>query len=336
MELVFSNSQITVRQMVVKAELHCHLEGTAHPELVLLQAKKYGIKTGDYIDPKKGYIWEDFSSFLKAYDFAASLFRTPEDYIELAKDYYLRIANDGAIYAEMFASPDHAKRLGCSYTTLIEAIAEGINLAKNKTNIEGRIIIVGVRHCGADIVESAAKAAADNPHPMVTGFGMAGDERFGAVKDFSTAFKIAKDAGLRLTTHAGEFCGPKSVEQSLDYLNVERIGHGVSAIEDLDLVKRLANEEITLEVCIGSNIALDVFPNFENHPFKKLQQAGCKVTLNSDDPPHFHTSLSHEYEIAEKLFGYDEEALLNFTKTAIEAAFVDEKTKKALLVKCKT
>lgn len=320
--------------MVVKAELHCHLEGTAHPDLVVAQARKYGFRTEKHIDPIKGYIWKDFTSFISAYDFAASLFRTPEDYVELTKDYYLRIAKDGAIYGELFASPDHAKRLGCSYTTLIEAIAEGIQLAKAQTSIEGRIIIVGVRHCGADIVESAAKSAANNPHPMVTGFGMAGDERFGEVKDFTRAFDIAKNADLRLTTHAGEFCGPHSVEQSLDHLKVERIGHGVRAVEDFDLVKRLVDENITLEICPMSNIALNVYPKPENHPFKKLEQAGCKVTLNSDDPPHFHTSLKYEYEIARKVFGYDDKALLGFTRNAIKAAFVDDETKKNLLAKC--
>lgn len=331
---VYSNLQFVEIQMVVKAELHCHLEGTAHPELVLSQAIKYNVRADDYIDPIKGYIWEDFSSFLNAYDFAASLFRTPEDYIELAKDYYLRIAKEGAIYAEMFASPDHARRLGCSYATLIDAIADGIKLAKDKTNIEGRIIVVGVRHSGAEIVESAALAAAKNPHAMVTGFGMAGDERYGEVRDFARAFDIARDAGLRLTTHAGEFCGPESIEQSLDYLKVERIGHGVRAVEDTNLLERLVEEGIVLEVCPSSNIALGVYPNIESHPFKKLEQVGCKVTLNSDDPPHFHTSLKREYEIAENSFGYDEKALLNFTKTAIEGAFVDEETKKNLLANC--
>ncbi|MBL1406226.1 MAG: adenosine deaminase [Rhizobiales bacterium] len=320
--------------MVVKAELHCHLEGTAHPELVVAQALKYGVKTEDYIDPNRGYIWKNFTSFFAAYDFAASLFRTPEDYVELTKDYYLRLAKGGAIYGEIFASPDHAKRLGCSHTIYIEAIAEGIQLAKERTGIEGRIIVVGVRHCGVDIVENAAKSAANNLHPMVTGFGMAGDERFGKVKDFAKAFDIARDAGLKLTTHAGEFCGPQSVEQSLNHLKVERIGHGVRSIEDLDLVKRLVDENITLEVCTMSNIALNVYPKLEDHPFKKLEQAGCKVTLNSDDPPHFHTSLKHEYEIAKKTFGYNDKALLGFTRNAIEAAFVDDETKKCLLAKC--
>lgn len=321
--------------MTVKAELHCHIEGTAHPSLVLSQAAKYGVKTDDYIDAVKGYTWTDFASFLKAYDFAASLFRSPEDYIELVKDYYLRIAADDAIYAEMFASPDHAKRIGCSYKILIEAISEGINLAKHETGIDGRIIVVGVRHCGAESVESAAALAMQNPHPMVTGFGMAGDERFGNAKDFSKAFKIAADAGLRLTSHAGEFCGAKSIVDTLNYLNVERIGHGVRAIEDLNLVKRIAEEGIILEVCPGSNIALGVFTSFDNHPFRKLEQAGCKMTLNSDDPPHFHTSLKAEYDIAKSVFGYNDEAILGFTRTAIEAAFVDGKTKKELLDKCK-
>lgn len=321
--------------MTVKAELHCHIEGTAHPNLVLAQAAKYGTNADNYIDPIKGYIWTDFASFLKAYDFAASLFRTPEDYIKLTKDYYLRIAADDAIYAEIFASPDHAKRIGCSYKTLIEAISEGMTLAKQETGIEGRLIVVGVRHCGVENVESAAILAAQYPHPLVTGFGMAGDERFGNAKDFSKAFKIARDAGLRLTSHAGEFCGAKSVEDTINHLDVERIGHGVRAIEDLNLVKRIADEKITLEICPSSNVVLDVFSDLENHPFKALEQAGCKVTLNSDDPPHFHTSLKTEYDTAKNVFGYNDEAILGFTKTAIEAAFVDEKTKKELLAKCK-
>ncbi|MFK7901754.1 MAG: adenosine deaminase, partial [Nitratireductor sp.] len=306
--------------MIAKAELHCHIEGTVDPKLVLEQAKLYDVDTSSYVDPKAGYLWTDFPSFLQSYDFVASLFRTPEDYTRLTQNYFDHLSDDGAIYAELFVSPDHAVRIGCSYSTLIEAIAEGMKMAKDKTGIEGRIIVVGVRHSGVEAVENAARLTAQNPHEMVTGFGMAGNETFGQVKDFATAFKIAKDAGLQLTTHAGEFCGAQSVADSLDYLHVERIGHGVRAIEDPNLVKRLADEKITLEVCPGSNIALNVYEDLNAHPLRLLEEAGCDVTLNSDDPPHFHTSLKNEYMLAKDQFGYNDEALLGFTKNAIKAA----------------
>lgn len=317
--------------MIPKAELHCHIEGAAEPDLVFKQAKKYNIDPTGYIDPVKGYIWDDFSGFLKSYDFVASLFRTPEDYVQLTETHFLNLAKQGCLYGEIFASPDHASRIGCSYETLIQSISEGIYRAKDATKIEGRIIITGVRHAGVDAVTEAANLAVKHTDKLVTGFGMAGDERIGEVKDFVRAFDIARDGGLSLTVHAGEFAGADSVRNALDYFKVTRIGHGVRAIEDPDLVSRLADEKITLEVCPASNIALNVYDNIKAHPFKKLDQAGCMVTLNSDDPPHFHTSISNEYDIASTRFGYNNQELCEFTKRSLDNAFVDEETRKMLL-----
>ncbi len=299
-----------------------------------MQAAKYGVDASSFVDPIKGYIWEDFTSFLKAYDFAASLFRSPEDYVLLTETHFRNIAAQNAIYGEVFASPDHAARIGCSYNTLIEAISEGIRLASSNTGIEGRIIVTGVRHVGVDAVENAARLTVDNPHPLVTGFGMAGDERIGTPADFARAFDIARDGGLALTVHAGEFGGADSVRNALDHLKVSRIGHGVRAIEDGDLVRRLADEAITLEICPVSNVFLKVYEDFAHHPFPALEKAGCDVTLNSDDPPHFHSNLEREYDVAANSFGYDDETLLGFTRNAINAAFVDGDTRKRLLEKC--
>lgn len=316
-----------------KAELHCHIEGAAKPDLVIAQADHYRVDASTHVDRERGYLWTDFTSFLSSYDFVASLFRTPEDYVRLSEAHFMNLAAQNCIYGEVFASPDHAARIGCSYVALIEAIAEGINLAKAASGIEGRIIVTGVRHVGVEAVEEAARLSVAHPHPLVTGFGMAGDERSGKMQDFSRAFDIARDGGLGLTVHAGEFGGPQNVRDALDHLKVSRIGHGVRAIEDPDLVKRLADEAIVLEVCPASNIVLEVFPSLENHSFPGLETAGCVMTLNSDDPPHFHTSLTNEYEIAGNDFGYDEKKLLGFTTNAINAAFVDGETRKRLLEK---
>jgi len=318
--------------MLLKAELHCHIEGAASPEFVTSQARKYGKDASPYI--KDGsFVWTDFTSFLAAYDFSADLLRTEEDYARLADHYLTSLARDGAIYSEVFTSPDHAIKSGLSPKAYTNALGEGIARARDKTGIEGRMIVTGVRHVGVESIEQAARFAARCGHPLVTGFGVAGDERMGDFEDYVRAFEIAREAGLGITVHAGELLGWESVKAALDQIRPSRIGHGVRAIENPDLVKRIADEGIVLECCPGSNIALQVFPSFEEHPFVALKAAGCKVTLNSDDPPYFWTSLQREYDIAKQYFGMNEKDLLAVTRTAVEAAFVDRKTKATLLAR---
>jgi adenosine deaminase len=316
----------------LKAELHCHIEGAAAPELVVRQAQKYGKDVSPFIQ-NGSFVWNDFTSFLAAYDFAADLFRTEEDYARLSEHYLTSLARDGAIYSEVFTSPDHAIKAGLSPKAYTDALGEGMARAKAKTGIEGRMIVTGVRHVGVESIEAAARFAAKCNHPLVTGFGVAGDERMGEFEDYVRAFEIAREAGLGITIHAGELLGWESVAQALDHIKPSRIGHGVRAIENPDLVKRIADEGIVLEICPGSNIALKVFESFADHPFPKFRAAGCKVTLSSDDPPYFWTSLKREYDIASEHFGMDDKALMATTRTAIEAAFVDRKTKAALLAR---
>jgi len=162
---------------------------------------------------------------------------------------------------------------------------------------------------------------------------MGGDERIGRPQDFARAFDIARDGGLSLTVHAGEFGGADSVCEALDHLGVTRIGHGVRAAEDADLVQRLADEGIVLEVCLASNVMLEVYPTFADHSFAVLRDAGCVLTLNTDDPPHFHTSLNREYEIAHEHFGCGREELITLTRNALEVTFTDGDTRNRLLEK---
>ncbi|MER8957586.1 MULTISPECIES: adenosine deaminase [unclassified Mesorhizobium] len=316
--------------MPLKAELHCHIEGAAAPELVLRQAEKYGKEASRYIQDGS-FVWRDFTSFLAAYDFSSDLFRTEEDYARLADHYLTSLARDGAIYSEVFTSPDHASKAGLSPKAYTDALGEGMARAKAKTGIEGRMIVTGVRNFGVESIERAARFAARCGHPLVTGFGVAGDERIGDLEDYVRAFEIAREAGLGITVHAGELMGWESVEAALDHIRPSRIGHGVRAIENPELMRRIADEGVVLECCPGSNIALKIFDSFADHPFPALRAAGCKVTLNSDDPPYFWTSLKREYDIAAEHFAMDDKALTAVTRTAIEAAFVDRKTRAVLL-----
>lgn len=318
--------------MPPKAELHCHIEGAASPELVIRQARKYDRDFSPFIRDGS-FVWHDFTSFLAAYDFTADLFRSEGDYVRLAEDYLTSLARDGTIYSEFFISPDHAIRSGLSPKAYTDALGEGIARANAKTGIEARMIVTGVRHAGIEAVEQAARFAAKCGNRLVTGFGLAGDERVGDFEDFVRAFEIAREAGLGITVHAGELTGWQTVAAALDHIRPARIGHGVRAIENPDLVRRIADQGIVLECCPGSNVALGIFANFEEHPFPALRKAGCKITLNSDDPPFFRTSLKQEYDSACECFGMSSAELLDVTRTAIGAAFVDRKTKAALLGK---
>ncbi|RDL49446.1 Aminodeoxyfutalosine deaminase [Ensifer sp. M14] len=313
-----------------KAELHCHIEGATPPELALRQAEKYGLDTSEII-ADRAYVWADFTSFVKCYDSVASLFRTQEDYALLAEAYLTELAEVGTIYSEIIVSPDHGNTIGLGADAYLEGLAAGMEAAKAKTGIESRMLITGIRHLGPESVVRTAEFAAKREHALVTGFNLAGEERMHSVADFARAFDIARDAGLGLTIHAGELSGAFSVRDALDHVRPSRISHGVRAIEDADLVKRLADEGVVLEVCPGSNISLQVFPGFDAHPLRALHEAGVRVTLNSDDPPFFHTSLAQEYDIASTVMGFDDDDINEMTRTAIQAAFVDETTRQRLL-----
>ncbi|WP_180900423.1 adenosine deaminase [Martelella soudanensis] len=317
---------------MIKAELHCHIEGATPPALAGRLAEKYGIDLSRHLSGGR-YVWHDFSSFIACYAAIANVFRSEEDFAALAEAYLSELATANTIYAELFVSPEQGLSAGLSKDGYMRAITAGIEAAREKTGIEARMVMIGERHMGPEQVEGAARYAVSCDFPLLTGFNMAGDERMGRVADFARAFDIARDGGLGITIHAGEVCGAFSVRDALDCVRPDRIGHGVRAIEEPDLVRRLADEGVVLEVCPGSNIALSVYPDLAAHPLRRLFDAGVKVTLNSDDPPFFHTSLAREYEAARDEMGFSRQEIDTMTRTAIEAAFVDEPTRKRLLTR---
>lgn len=315
---------------LLKAEIHCHLEGAAPPSLVKEQAEKYGVDTSKFLDGNR-YRWNDFAEFIACYDLVAQMFRTEEDYALLTYRYLGELSEINTIYSELIISPDHGDRIGLGADAYLRGIVAGIEKAKADFGIEARIIVTGERHFGPEAVEKAARFAAKRPHPLITGFNLAGEERMGRVADYAKAFDIARDGGLGLTIHAGEVCGAFSVEDALDLIKPQRIGHGVRVIEDPDLVKRVIDVGTVLEICPGSNIALSVYPSFDAHPLRKLFDQGIRVCVSSDDPPFFDTSLEQEYEVARHAFGFSDAEINQMTRTALEAAFIEAEAKKDLL-----
>jgi adenosine deaminase len=312
---------------VPKAELHVHLEGTAPPALIRRLAERHGVAVPDGVFRSDDeYEWSDFLHFLRTYDLAAGVIRTPQDYRDVTFEYLSGCAAEGAVYVELIASPDHAAAVGLSDADHYAGIAQGIDDARDAHGIEARIVIAAVRNLGVEAAEAIVRRHADDRHPYVVGFNLVGDEAAWPASRFARAYDIAAASGLGCTVHAGEHDGPDSVRAALA-LPIVRMSHGVRAIEDPALVVELAERGIVLEVCPSSNVALGLYPSYEDHPLGALREAGVRVTLGSDDPPYFGCSIGSEYAVAHQHHGFDEEQLRDITRIAVEASFAEDAVK---------
>jgi len=315
-------------------DLHCHIEGAAPPDLIRKLAARNGVRLPDDIFDADGhYRWTNFQHFMGAYDVACTAICTPQDYYDLTYSYYSNAAAVGLIYGEVFISADHGANGGIDYPDMVQAMAEGLGKASEESGVQGRFILTAIRHYGIEKCEATAKQVHQNPHKLVTGFGMAGDETTGQPADYARAFDIARDAELGLTVHAGEVCGAHSVRNALEALRPSRIGHGVQAVTDADLLRRLAGEGIVLEVCPGSNIKVGVYDEYAQSPIRHLHDAGVKLALGSDDPPYFHTDIANEYAQVQRAFALSDDEMRAISQTGVEAAFCDEATRAGLLGK---
>ncbi|MEM8871562.1 MAG: adenosine deaminase [Pseudomonadota bacterium] len=311
-----------------KVELHLHLEGAAPPELIRDLGAEKGIDLSGVFTADGGFAWGDFAEFLDTYMKACKVLTDPGAFGRLTEAVLAKSAADGVIYTEIFISPDICGGGDpVAWQEYLAAILQGAEAARSAHGIEARFIPTCIRNLGPDTAENAARLAADTIGPMVTGFGMGGEERYLRAADFARAFDIAREAGFGITSHAGEICGPDSVIETLDHLRPTRIGHGVRAIEDPDLVARLADEGIVLEVNPGSNVALSVFPSWAEHPIERLRAAGVPVTVSTDDPPYFETDMRREYRTLADTFGWDTDDFHALNQTALDAAFCDTQTR---------
>ena len=315
-----------------KIELHLHLEGAAPPAFVRGLAAEKKIDISGIFDERGNYAYTDFWHFLKVYEAATSVLTTPADYARLTRAVLAESAASGVIYSECFLSPDFCggRDVG-AWREYLHAIREAAEEAERQDGITLRGIVTPIRHFGPEKARETAICAAETAGDWLVGFGLAGDEKVGRPGDFAWSFDCAREAGLRLTCHAGEWGGPDSVRDAVRDLRVERIGHGVRAIEDPALVDELAEAGIVLEVCPGSNVALKLYPNFRAHPIEKLMERGVKVTVSTDDPPFFHTTMAREYDALAEAFGWDDGVFRKIADTSIRAAFCTEGTRDKIL-----
>lgn len=317
-----------------KVELHLHHEGAAPPALIRQLAHEKKVDVSGIFTPTGEYDFQNFEHFLQVYEAASEVLQSPEDFYRLTLAILEESAANGVIYTESFLSPDFCGGgdLG-AWREYLHAIQEAADAAEKAHGIVLRGVVTCVRHFGPQQAKVTALCAAETAGDWVVGWGMGGNENIGKQGDFAYSFDLAREAGLHLTTHAGEFGGPESVWDAINDLNVERIGHGVRAIEDADLVRTLAERGITLECCPGSNVVLGLYPDVASHPIAKLRDAGVKVTVSTDDPPFFHTTMRREYDDLAQAFKWDAADFKNLNTTALEAAFCDADTRSRVLKK---
>ena len=314
--------------MKPKVELHLHLEGAAPPAFIRSLAKRKHMDLSGLFTEDGSYKFTDFWHFLKVYEAAVTTLQSPQDFYALTLAVLEESAKSGVVYTEAFLSPDFCgnRDLG-AWREYLHAIEEAAAKAEATMGITLRGIVTCIRHWGPDKARQAARCAAETAGRFVVGFGIAGDETVGKHKDFRYSFDMAREAGLHLTAHAGEWGGPDSVRDAMDDLGVQRIGHGARAIEDIALVEEIAERGVVLELCPGSNVALGIFPTFRQHPIGEMYRRGVKVTVSTDDPPFFHTTMEREYQMLHEAFDWDDGVFAGIARTSLDAAFCDADTK---------
>jgi aminodeoxyfutalosine deaminase len=282
------------------AELHLHLEGTVDRETAMLLDP--GVSREE-VDAAWGF--SDFAGFIECFKFVARRLREPRDYALITRRMMEMLVREGITYAEVTVGAGVILWRGLDFDEVWRAIRAAQREATEELQVEIWWNLDAIRQFGPDHVMQIAQLAAKYVDDGVVSFGIGGDEANGPARAFRDAFRYARDAGLRLTAHAGETDGPESVRAALD-IGAERIGHGIRAVEDRDLLRRLRDENIPLEICITSNLKTGAVASLHEHPVRRLLDAGVPITLNTDDPGIFETTLEREFAIAKENFGFYE------------------------------
>jgi adenosine deaminase/aminodeoxyfutalosine deaminase len=302
-------------------ELHLHLEGTVDRETLTL------------LDPgvsrqRVDAAWEfnDFAGFLECFKFVAQRLRGPRDYALITRRMIESLARQGITYAEVTLGAGVVLWRGFDFHSVWRAIREAQKEAQERLPVEIWWNLDAIRQFGPEHVMEVARLAADHAGDGAISFGIGGDELGGPAAGFRDAYAYARDAGLRLTAHAGETAGPDSIRAALA-IGAERIGHGIRAADDPDLMRQLREEQIPLEVCITSNVKTGAVKSLDAHPVRRLYDAGVPITLNTDDPGMFETDLAREFAIAREVFGFSDAELAEIAGAAGRFRFVNAPSK---------
>ena len=312
-----------------KAELHVHHVGSAAPDTVARLAARHPDSPVP-ADPEAlaaYFTFTDFAHFIEVYLSVVDLLRTPEDIWILTHEVGRDLAAQNVRYAELTMTPYTSIARGIAAEAYVEAIEDARRAVERDFGTALQWIFDIPGESGLPAADVTLDTALRLQPDALVGFGLGGPEIGVPRPQFAPHFAAARAAGLHSVPHAGESTGPESIWDSIDALGAERIGHGIAAAQDPALMERLVADGIVLEVCPTSNVRTRSVASLEEHPLPTLVEAGVTVTINSDDPPMFGTTLNAEYEIAAGLLGLDEAGLRALATTAVDASFAPDDLK---------
>ncbi len=316
-----------------KVELHLHLEGTILPGTLLELSRRHDAEPLTAEAAKALYEYENFLGFMDSFKAVSSRLKGPDDYELITYNMVRELAAQGVVHAEVYIS------FGIIYywknaevEPYVEAIERGRARGEKDFGTTIYWLIDAVRHFGAEEGAKVFRKAAElrQKYPSIVGIGIGGDEARGSADLFRESYAEAKEAGLRLTAHAGETIGPESIWAALN-IGAERLGHALSAQQDSELLQVLAEKQVPLELNVTSNIRTGCCATVEDHPVKLYFESGLMVTINSDDPPMFGSNLLEEYCLVQEKFEFSLEQMRELAANAVEASFLGPERKIALL-----
>ena len=321
-----------------KAELHVHHVGSASPRIVSELAERHpGTVPSDPDELRRFFEFRDFAHFIEVYLAVVGLIRTPEDIRYLTHEIGREMATEqGLRYAELTCTPYTSVRpdrdeLGMPIEAYTEAIEDARVAVERDFGLVLRWIYDIPGESGLAAADATLRYALDHRPEALVGFGLGGPEIGVPRPQFQPHFDAARAAGLRSVPHAGETTGPDTVWDALRLLGAERIGHGTSAAADPALLAHLAETGVPLEVCPSSNLATRAVARLDEHPLRAFREAGVTVTINSDDPPMFNTTLCREYELVAELLALDEDGVADLARTAVRVSFAEDAVKDRIL-----
>jgi adenosine deaminase len=319
---------------IPKAELHCHLEGAIQPSTLLKLAERNKIKLpfSDVAGAEKFYEFTNLNQFLEIFDLACSTLKTAEDFETITLELGADAFRQNIAYREVFFTYAYHERRGIAWNEVVNGIAAGSKKAYQQYGVEMRFIADLDRTIEPnDGIRTVEMAYTSRNIANIIGIGLDSQEIGFPAKRHAAAFQRAKELGFHRVAHAGEDVGPESVWDALTSLDVERIDHGVRSIEDPKLVELVAKRRIPLTVCPLSNICLKVYTNMATHPIKRLMDAGVLVTLNSDDPPMFHSNVLDNYFGVAETFDLDIDGVVELARNSFLASFLSTNEKNRYL-----
>jgi adenosine deaminase/aminodeoxyfutalosine deaminase len=303
-----------------KAELHLHLEGTIEPATLLALRDRHG-KPASLAAIEKLYRYENFQGFLMAFKAVTEDLQDPEDYELITYRLMERLKAENVLHAEVYVSVGVCLWRKQDFAPIFEGLERGRERGARDFGISLLWIFDAVRHFGVEEARKVFELASRYRDRNVIGIGIGGDEQKAPPELFREAYAYASDNGLHLAAHAGETAGPESIWGALN-LRAERIGHGLTAAQDPELLGELATRQIPVEICITSNLRTGCCRELADHPVRRYFDQGLMIILNSDDPAMFQTSLVREYQLAQDAFGFTDEHLRELARNSFEASFL--------------